>query len=275
MHEFVRLNHQILPVTKTFLSAISSATFYGKGVFTTIAIYDSKPFLWEKHWQRLTENAQKLGVDLLGFNKNSVKNSLLEIIEINNFTNGRARITFFDESPGKIWSFETAGKTSLLITTADFQTRQENLQLTFSPFPVNSKSPLVNVKSCNYLENILAFEEAKKRRFDEAVRLNEREEIVSACLANLFWVKGNEIFTPGLETGCLGGTTRAFFLENFSIKEKRVNKVDLIESDEVFLASSGIGIAAVKSIEGKIFTNSSTIFTTLQTSLSSHRSAAT
>jgi branched-subunit amino acid aminotransferase/4-amino-4-deoxychorismate lyase len=101
---------------------------------------------------------------------------------------------------------------------------------------------LTGVKSCNYLENILALEEAKKRGFDEVVRINEKNEIVSAAMANIFWTKDGRIFTPAIETGCLKGTTREFILENFPVCEKTAFIAELAEADEIFLTSAGIGI---------------------------------
>ncbi len=252
MHEFALFNQKIFAPEQINLSAISSAALYGKGIFTTLAIYDGKPFLWEKHWRRLNENAQKIGIDLVA--ESDLKASLFELIETNKIKNARARITLFDESSNAIWNFKTTKKTSFLITTADFKKTKENLRLTVSPYPVNSTSPLVNIKSCNYLENILALEDAKSKGFDEALRLNERGEIVSAIMANLFWIKDEKIYTSALETGCLAGTTREFLTENFSVEEKRIDLENLLKADEVFLTSAGIGIKSVKQIDEKLFT---------------------
>lgn len=244
MHDFVSFNLQILPAEKTFISTISSAGLYGKGVFTTIAIFNSKPFLWEKHWRRLTENAAKSDIDLSGFSEEIVRNALSELIKKNETENVRARLTFFDESASKIWNFKTENKTSFLITNADLREPKNVFRLTVSPFSVNSKSPLANIKSCNYLENLLAFDEAQKRGFDEAIRLNEKGEITSAAMANIFWVKDGKIFTPSLKTGCLAGTMREFLLENFDIFETEAELNELIVADEIFLTSSGIGVQA-------------------------------
>lgn len=249
----VSFNLQILPAEKVSISAISSAALYGKGIFTTLAIYNAKPFLWEKHWRRLKENSAKLNIDLNDFDEEAVKNALSQIILQNNLKTGRARLTFFDESANGIWSFESPNKTSFLITTANLRETKTEIRLTVSPFPANSKSPLANVKSCNYLENLLVFEEAKKRGFDEAIRLNEKGEIVSASMANIFWVKDEKIFTPSLETGCLAGTTRSFLLENFSVEEKTTSFDKLSSADEIFLTSAGIGLKSVIKIDEKSF----------------------
>jgi branched-subunit amino acid aminotransferase/4-amino-4-deoxychorismate lyase len=241
MHSFASFNLKIQTPEQINLSAISSAAFYGRGVFTTLAIYDEKPFLWEKHWRRLTENAAKIKLDISRFSEDDIDDALRALINQNQIKNARARITFFDESASGIWKFATNRTTSVLITTADFQATKD-FHLTVSPYPINSKSPLANVKSCNYLENVLALEAAKAENFDEAVRLNERGEITSACMANLFWIKGEQIFTPALETGCLAGTTREFLMEKVSVQEVKAKMIDLHEADEIFLTSAGLGI---------------------------------
>lgn len=255
MHEFVFFNDQLIPAEDTAISAISSIALYGKGIFTSIAIYDSKPFLWEKHWQRLTENAQKLGIDLSDFNEDSVKRSLLGIVQRNNVVNGRSRLTFLDEKPSKIWLFSSEKKTSFLITTADVR-ENSDINLAVSPFRINSTSPLVNTKSCNYLEPVLALEEAGKRGFNEAIRLNEKGEIASACLANIFWIKNDQLFTTELETGCLAGTMRSFILDSFQVQEVKANLETLQSCEIIFLTSSGIGIKQVNRFNSQTFQSS-------------------
>ena len=243
MHEFVNFNHQLLPAENAFLRADSAAALYGRGIFTTVAIYNFQPFLWEKHWIRLTVHAEKVGIDLSDFSASTTLKSLLEIIEKNNFRTGRARLTFYDEAPPLIWRGESQCKTNLLIQTADLRRIEHPIKLTVSPFPINSESPLAAVKSCNYLENILVWEDAKSKGFDEAIRVNEKDEIVSACLANVFWKKNGEVFTPSLETGCLDGVTRQYVSENQAVSETTASLNELFKADEIFLTSAGIGIA--------------------------------
>src|SRR5687767_12195139 len=98
MHTVLSLNHKITLASESFLPAVSTATFYGRGIFTTIAIYNSNPFQWSAHWQRLIGNAKTIALDLSEFTEEAVKNSVSEIIERNKVEKGRLRITFFDES---------------------------------------------------------------------------------------------------------------------------------------------------------------------------------
>lgn len=251
MHKFIFLNNETQLAENALLSAVSSAALYAKGIFTTVAVHDSMPFLWEKHWRRLTENAFRVGISLAGFSEQAAKNALIEIVQKNDFSRGRARLTFFDETPTAVWHNNPQPKINFLIQTAEFRVVAETFRLTVSPFRINTKSPLVGIKSCNYLENILAFEDAKAKNFDEAVRLNEKDEIVSTCLANVFWKKNGAIFTPSLETGCLNGTTRSFMTENFAVEERKASLTELYEADEIFLTSAGIGIVNAKLENGK------------------------
>jgi branched-subunit amino acid aminotransferase/4-amino-4-deoxychorismate lyase len=255
MHKFISFNHQIISAKEARLLAVSSAALYGASIFSTVAIYHAKPFLWEKHWRRLNENAAKIGIDLSRFTEEKVKNSLLKIIEKNNFRTGRARVTFFDQTLCGVWTFNPEKKTSLLVITGAPRRIKKNFSLTVSPFRLNSLSPLANVKSGNYLERLLALKDAREKGCDEAICFNEREKVVSALTANIFWVKNKQIFTPPLETGCLAGTTREFILENSSVREKQIGIKELFKADEIFLTSSGVGITTVRDLENHSYSS--------------------
>ena len=245
MHEFVSLNGNISPNSEVNHSVISNASLYGKGVFTTIAIRNSKPFLWQLHWRRLTRDAGLLGIDLTDYSMDEVRQLLEAIIDTNRCDSARCRITFFDDSASEIWTNTTNSKTTLLIQTADSRVFEEPVALTMSPYPINSSSPTAGVKSCNYLENILAIEEARSRGFFEAVRINERNEVASASMANVFWEKDGKLYTPSLGTGCLAGTMRELILQKLEAFEVEAELSVLENADSIFLSSAGIGIVQV------------------------------
>ncbi|MFN0138700.1 MAG: aminotransferase class IV [Pyrinomonadaceae bacterium] len=229
----------------------SNASLYGKGIFTTIAIRDGEAFLWEKHWRRLTDNAVRVGIDLTEHTEQSTRDALDDAIATSGFADGRARITFSDESSSELWSNDVERRTTLSIIVAERRVVPEPFRLTVSPYPVNSRSPLAGVKSYNYLENILALGEAKARGFDEAVRVNELGSVTCAAMANIFWSKDGQLFTPSLTTGCLAGTTREYVLENFACREVAAEIDVLAEADAIFLTSAGIGVVAVAEFEGR------------------------
>ena len=231
----------------------SNAALYGKGVFTTILIHHDTPFLWEKHWKRVSENAAKVGIDLSEFSENTIQDSLIEAVRKNKVVNGRVRITFSDETESKIWAGENCeGKTILSIITAGLRPTPDKFNLTVSPYRVNSRSPLAGVKSCNYLEQILSLDEAIGRGFNEAVRLNERGEATSAAMANVFWLMDGKLFTPSLTTGCLAGTTREYILENIECQEVEATLDDITHTEAIFLTSAGLGVVQVAEFESRI-----------------------
>jgi branched-subunit amino acid aminotransferase/4-amino-4-deoxychorismate lyase len=248
----VSFNGRIVPVIDAVVSGISSAALFGRGIFTTITIRDGQPFLWDRHWERLTDNAALAGIDISGFSEQTVVSALVELTAGNGIPNGLARVTFFDGSGGSIWPLMTSQKTDLLITTRTNREVPENLRLAVSPYRVNSTSPLAGVKSCNYLENLLALEEARGRGFDEAVRLNERGEVASACMANVFWRKDGQLYTPSLKSGCLAGTTRGDVIEKQGVVEMDARVEVLQDADEIFLTSAGLGKARVADFDGRI-----------------------
>lgn len=251
MHNFISINGQIQKRTDGHIPVSSSTTLFGKGIFTTIAIYKGTPFLLEKHWRRLIENSAAVGLDLSEHDAESVAEKLCELVVENSLCNGRARITFLDVSESPIWSDNAETKTSISIITGDLRPVPYEFKLTVSPYQVNSTSPLAGVKSCNYLENILAMNNAKESGFHEAIRMNERGELASGCMSNLFWLIAGKLYTPSLATGCLAGTTREFVLENLKCEEIEAELAALGIADEIFLTSAGIGVVQVAEFEGK------------------------
>jgi branched-chain amino acid aminotransferase len=253
MHKVALFNGKFVSCDDANVNALSAAALYGRGVFTTIAIFDGEPFLLDKHLKRLTINADAIGLTLSENQFEHLEQQFRELIEKNSVFNGRARITFFGGSGSGIWSDNTDQRLETLVITADQRKLSGDLNLTVSDFTVNSRSPLAGVKSCNYLDNLLAFEDSGKQGFDEAIRLNERGEVTSACMSNVFWLKSGRLYTPSLSTGCLSGTTREYILENVSCDEVCEGLDDLLSADAVFITSAGIGIRAVRSIDHRHF----------------------
>lgn len=257
MHPVIYLNKTMVEATKARVAPVSSAMLYGRGVFTTLPIYNSQPFLWSRHWNRLTSHAKKLDIDYTGCTENGVGDALRKLIAVNQVKEGRARVIMLARSGRDIWKTKMAGgkKTDLLIMTGEPQKVAANgSSLAVSPFRVNTFSPLSGIKSLNYLDHVLSWEEAQSRDFDEAVVLNERGEIVSATTANLFWAKDGTLHTPTLSTGALAGITRECVIEIANkhfipLLEGVYEMPDLTDADEIFLTSSSLGVAPVTTFD--------------------------
>ena len=257
MHPVIYLNKVMLEATKARVAPVSSAMLYGRGVFTTVAVYDGKPFLWPQHWDRLKDHAGRLSIDCAGANERNVGEAVRKLVAVNQVTQGRARVILLARSDRDVWRAkkESTRKTDLLIMTSETQKiPTAGLSLAVSPYRSNTFSPLAGIKSLNYLDHVLSWEEAQAREFDEAVMLNERGEIVSATTANIFWVKEGTIQTPALSTGALAGVTRAAVIELAAkafipLIEGIYELSDLTEAEEIFLTSASYGVAPVTTFD--------------------------
>jgi branched-chain amino acid aminotransferase len=231
---------------------MDNSQLYGKGIFTTVAIRDKTPIFFQRHWNRLVNNASGLRMDLHDFSAPLLLDILRERITYGTTAEGRARITFLDRSSNERWP--SAGNDSgihMSIILSPLSPEQKIVHLQLSPFTLNSRSPLAGMKTTNYLEHLLACEYAQEQGYSEAVRLNERGEIASACMANLFWLKGGKLFTPSLRTGCLPGTTREYILENLDCTEVEAPLSELEAAEAIFLTSAGLGVKSAASFNGK------------------------
>jgi len=247
----------MLAATKARVAPVSSAMLYGRGVFTTVAIYQGKPFLWPEHWQRLLDHAKRLNIDCGGCTQAGVGEALSKLISVNNVSDGRARVILLARSGRDFWKTKTPGakQTDMLIMTGEAQkVPAAGMTLAVSPYRINTFSPLTGIRSLNYLEQVLSWEEAQAREFDEAVMLNERGEIAAATMANIFWVKEGTVYTPALSTGAVAGITRSTVLQ---LAEKELIPVvegvyelgDLVEAEEIFLTSANLGVAIVTTFD--------------------------
>ena len=111
------------------------------------------------------------------------------------------------------------------------------------------------LKTANYWANLSALQAAAARGEDEALLFNERAELVSACMANVFVVTGGEVRTPALECGARAGVIRERVLSQIAVRVCSVFLDDVLAADEVFLTSSWIGVQSVGTINGRILSS--------------------
>lgn len=242
MDRFLSFNFEISDTDSATIPAASGAALYGRSLFTTIALRHGRLFLWPKHRRRLSVHAKALGITLAESLLDSIGVEIERLVSANDRADGRVRVTLFDRA-AELWQDEQRSGIDVLIMSAPTRVVSAPLRLTVSPFRIHTSSPVAGLKCGNYLEPLAAFNEARGRGFDECLRFNERGEIVSASLANVFWTRGGDVFTPAIETGCLAGTTREFLIEEARVHEIAASVSELETADEIFLTSAGIGVA--------------------------------
>ncbi|HEX8309955.1 MAG TPA: aminotransferase class IV, partial [Chthoniobacteraceae bacterium] len=107
------------------------------------------------------------------------------------------------------------------------------------------------LKTGNYWPNLSALENAYARGFNEALLFNERAELVSACMANVFLVHGGAVRTPALECGARNGVMRELVLKHLPVRQGSLFVQDVTSAEEIFLTSSWIGIRSVALVSGR------------------------
>jgi len=120
----------------------------------------------------------------------------------------------------------------------------------------DSSTPTQAKMGGNYLNSILATQDAKKRKFDEAILLDKNKKVSEAPGENIFIVKNNTLITPPLSSSALDGITRKSILEFSKIikiktKIREISKDELKKADEVFLTGTAAEITPVIKIESK------------------------
>jgi branched-chain amino acid aminotransferase len=128
-----------------------------------------------------------------------------------------------------------------------------------------------NLKSANYLPYVMAAIWAKENKLNDALILNQHDRICDSTIANVFWVKDNNIFTPPLSEGCIAGVMRKKILElatwnsDHSVEETILTQEILLQADEIFLTNAITGLKWVKECRSKVYKNtiSGKIFTAL------------
>ena len=108
----------------------------------------------------------------------------------------------------------------------------------------------------NYLNSILATQDAKSRGFDEAILLDRFDNVSEAPGENIFLIKNNILITPPLSSSALDGITRKSIISfskemKLKTKIKKISKQELMSADEVFLSGTAAEITPIIKIERK------------------------
>ncbi|HEX5731218.1 MAG TPA: aminotransferase class IV [Blastocatellia bacterium] len=267
MDRLIYHNDRIIEVGEARIEPQSAGLLYGWGVFTTMRIYSGAAFALDRHWERLLRHAEKARINT-ALDLDTVRHAVNELIGANAVEHGRARITLLKGEAGA-WRSEAARESELLIFTSSEPPRAaRDLMLTISPFRLHSSGPLSGVKQTSLIEHLLALEEARSRQFSEAVLINERGEMVSATAGNIFWVEGDELYTPSLATGCIAGITRGFVYDlarrmGLHLVEGAFPVQRLLDANEVFITSTAREIAPVVSFDIKEYNQKQARLTSL------------
>ena len=258
MSEIVYLNGSLMPRGQASISVLDYGFLYGFGLFETMRAYGGRVFRLDSHLSRLTRSAEILGLPLKAL---ELKGAVMDTIQANKLSDARIRIAISIGEGGMVPDPSTCNKPTVLILAGLYQpypepVYQKGFRAVVSSIRRNSQSPLSRLKSANYLESILAKQEARAAGVDEALCLNEKGLLAEASMSNIFLVTDGILRTPGLESGILPGITRETILElasqlGINTLEHDIRLDELFHAQEAFLTNSLIEVMPLTEIEGK------------------------
>ena len=108
----------------------------------------------------------------------------------------------------------------------------------------------------NYLNSIIATQEAKRNGFDEAILLDHNGNVSEAPGENLFIVRNGQLITPSLASSALEGITRDAVIKiakdlDIDMIERDVTRSELIISEEIFLTGTAAEITPIIKMDSK------------------------
>jgi 4-amino-4-deoxychorismate lyase len=229
-------------------------TLYGEGVFETFRYKGRLPKTIEKHYNRLKKGAECLSIPIISLEDyiEYIEESL-DIAEKENLGEDLYIKTVLLSEGGDYYAL-VPYKSHLLVIIKPYKQPKSEISLTIAPFRVHSSDPLLRIKSTNFERNVLAKRYAVQNGYDDAIFLNERGEITETTSANIYWIKGNTLYTPAVECGLLEGITREVILkqakeQGFNVVEGRFGLRDLANADYIFVSNALNGIIKVKKFD--------------------------
>lgn len=265
MPAIINVNGRITGEHEAVVSALDHGFLYGEGVYEVVRTYNRRPFLFDRHMQRMRGSAGRIALRL-PFTDEELAGRIAETTttffaqaEASDEVYVRVLVT---RGVGDI-SYNPAACTSPTVVVivkplvpAATELYEKGVNVALVPIVRNhpgSVSPLI--KSNNLLNNALAAQEAYRRGAFEAIMRNYRNEISEGSISNLFVVKAGVVTTPPLDAGLLAGITRGFVLElapavGVEARESTLADSDLLGADEAFLTSSTQEIVPIASVDG-------------------------
>ena len=261
MFNHIFVNGKLLIESKAGIPVRDRGFLYGDGLFETLRSYKGFVFMLDSHLERLFHSLKILKYNL-PFDKEYIKEALKKTINKNNLAGKDAYIKII--VTGGIHSgelhFRGRYRANLIIITDILNTYPERdytegINIASSSIRRSSiGNPLYFHKLLNYFENIFAKDEAHYNEAQEAIFLTKDHLVLEGASSNIFYVKGNTVYTPPLTQNILPGITREVVIDicnenRIKVRQKKIHYRDIINADEAFKTSSIAGIVPVKKID--------------------------
>ena len=250
--------------TKATVPVTTHAIHYGTSVFEGIRGYWNAKNLFifrlKEHTKRFRNSGKFYDISS-NFSDKKIENAIIKLCRKNKLRKScYIRPFYFVGQYGINLHVTKKAPTHIAIITFPFGDlfNKNGISATISKWRKFSdiSTPTQAKMGGNYLNSILATQDAKQRGFDEAILLDQSGDVSEAPGENIFLVKNNELITPPLTSSALNGITRKSIITiakdmGFKTKVRKVSKKELKLADEIFLSGTAAEITPVIQIDKK------------------------
>jgi branched-chain amino acid aminotransferase len=251
----VYINGKLVDKAEAKVSVYDHCLLYGDGVFEGIRIYSGKVFRLKEHVERLYESARCIKLEI-PISKEEMIEAILGTVKANNKRDGYIRPVVTRGAGSLGIDPRKTSDPQVIIIVDDISLYPPELYengmevATVSTIRNHPNALNPRIKSCNYLNNILAKMEAAQAGCLEALMLNHKGEIAECSADNIFLVKRGVLRTPPCDAGILEGITRNVVIElaqaaNIPFQETALTRHDVYTADECFLTGTGAEVIPV------------------------------
>ncbi|NLN06253.1 MAG: branched-chain-amino-acid transaminase [Firmicutes bacterium] len=261
MSRIIYLNGRYVREEEATVSVFDHGFLYGDGVFEGIRAYQGKVFKLREHLDRLYESAKSILLDIPE-SYDEMLAAVLETVRRNELQDSYIRVVV-SRGPGDLGldPRKCSRATTVIIASSIVLYPQElydnGMAVITVPTRRNAPDALdPQIKSLNYLNNILMKIEANQAGVMEAIMLNGQGYVAEATADNVFIVKKGVVITPPTYLGALNGITRQTILAEaaaagYPVAEKPFTRHELYVADECFLTGTAAEVIPVVSVDGR------------------------
>lgn len=259
----VYINGKFFEKDEAKISVFDHGLLYGDGVFEGIRSYHRLVFKLKEHIQRLFESAHTLMLKI-PLSPAQLAQAVISTLKVNRLNDAYIRVVVTrGEGDLGLDPAKCKGRASVIIITDRIvlypkELYQRGLEVITVPTVRNLPEALnPQIKSLNYLNNILAKIEASNCGYQEAIMLDALGYVAECTGDNLFFVKRGELFTPPQCMGTLRGITRDAVLEiarkkRLGAHEHVVTRHELYNADEAFLTGTAAELIPVVKVDARV-----------------------
>lgn len=260
---YVFLRDRLVPKSEALVSVYDHGFLYGDGVYETLRVYDGVLFMLEEHLTRLSRSASLIGLTV-PLSRDQMKAAIYDTLKANALQRAYVRITV-SRGYGPIGlDPDLCAEPTLVIMTEEmraypFAFYEQGITTIIAKTRRNLREALdPQIKSLNFLNNILAKIEAKTAGAYEAFMLNASGHLTEGTISNIFFYRDSLLCTPSVECGILDGITRSLVLalatrEGLTVREGLFTKGDIYGATEVFITNSTMEVMPVCRIDEKVY----------------------